>query len=178
MSRLLPLLLVPMLGLAVPAQAADLATIGCVGDKIDAATREAVEQDVTRNLGQTGQKNSYSSPVIEAMKAAAAACAKANGWGAGAERPAILYTLAKLSLPVAEKTATERGLDPAALEGVWLNLPEETRNKPLTTESYRELADAAIPEGDQRTRENGALLRTFFEFQSILQYASLDFAAA
>ena len=57
-------------------------------------------------------------------------------------------------------------------------LPEERRNKPLTNEDYRELADAAIPEGEGRTREAGALLRTFFEFQSILQYASTDFAAA
>jgi hypothetical protein len=64
------------------------------------------------------------------------------------------------------------------LETVWLTLPEETRNVPLTTETLRELADAAIPEGEQRTAEMGLLVGRFFQFLSVMQYASYDFSQA
>jgi hypothetical protein len=164
--------------LAAPASAADLATIGCVGDKIDDGVRARVVQDVERNLGLIGQRSSYSPEVVQAMKDAGTACATEHGWSAPAVRLAILYALARLSLPVVQRVAGERGHDPAGLEALFQALPEERRNKPLTNEDYRALADAAIPEGEGRTREAGALLRTFFEFQSILQYASTDFAAA
>jgi hypothetical protein len=167
-----------LLTLAGPARAADLATLGCVEGKLGATVREQVAQDVERNLGVTDKRSSYSPPVVQALKDAGAACATEHSWTAAAARPAILFTLAKLSLPVVQRVASERGLDTAELEALFLALPDERRNKPLTNDDYRALADAAVPEGEARTREMGALVRTFFEFQSILQYASLDFAGA
>lgn len=178
MIRISPVVLAALLGCAVPAHAADLATIGCVDGKLDSAVRDQVAADVEKNLADTGQRGSYSPPVVEALKNAAAACAKDNGWAPAAERPAVLYTLAKLSLPVVQKAVADKGLDPAALEALWFALPEEQRNKPLETQTYRDLADAAVPEGDMRTQAMGALVHTFFEFESILQYASVDFAQA
>lgn len=174
-------ILLPVLCLAsatVPACAADLSTLGCVEGKLDDATRDQIQKDVTRNLGLIGLRGSYSQSVVDAASKAGTACTSENGWTPAAGRLAVLYTLAKLSLPVVQQAATNRGMDPAALEALFQALPEETRSKPLTSDSYRQLADAAIPEGDGRTREAGALLHTFFEFESILQYASLDFSAA
>jgi hypothetical protein len=165
-------------GMAVPARAADLATIGCVDTKLDSIARAQALADVTHNLGVVGQRSAYSPSVVTAMREAAAACAKDNGWSPEAERSAALYTLAKISLPVVQQAVSERGLDPSALEAVWLTLPEDHRNKPLVTEDYRYLADSSIPEGPMRTRENGALMRTFFEFESIIQYSSYDFSQA
>lgn len=173
----LPLAL-SLIALAAPAHAADLGTLSCVEGKLDATTREQIAGDVERNLGIIERRSSYSAPVVEALRKAGADCTTEHGWTPAAARPAILYTLARLSLPVVQRVVAERGFDPAELEALFLALPEERRNKPLTTDDYRGLADAAVPEGDKRTRENGALVRTFFEFESILQYASLDFAAA
>ncbi len=164
--------------LSAPAHAADLATIGCVEDKLDAATRTQLVTDVEQNLKIIGLRSSYSPGVLQAVKDAAAACVTENKWTPAAARPAILFTLAKLSLPVVQRVARDRGLDPAAIEAVWLALPEEQRNKPLTNDAYHQLADAAIPEGPNRTQANGEMLRTFFDFESIMQYASVDFAAA
>lgn len=176
--RIRPLILAPLLIAAIPAHAADLGTLNCVYDKIDEATRTAIAEDVKHNLALVGQRGSYSDPVMKAMKDAGAACTTENKWSIEAERLAGLYTLAKLSLPTVQQAVTDRGLDPADLEENFLNLPEDVRNKPLATENYRVLADASIPEGPLRTRENGALLHTFFEFESILQYASAQFATA
>lgn len=167
-----------VLMLATPAQAADLSTIGCIGDKLDAATREQIATDVAHNLEANKQGGKYSPSVIKAFNEAAAACATENRWPVAAGRPAILYTLAKFSLPTVQRIATERGLDVSALEVQWFALPEEQRNKPLTPELYHQLADAAIPEGEGRTQAMGTLVHTFFEFENILQSASVDFAKA
>ncbi len=169
-----------MLALGFPAasQAADLATLDCVAGKLDSATTDQIASDVRQNLSQPAMRGTYSPSVVTAVRVAAAACATENKWSDAASRPAILYTLAKLSLPTVQQAVTDHGLDPAALEAQFQNLSEEDRSVPLTPELYRRLADASIPEGAGRTRETGALLHTFFEFQSILQYASLEFSAA
>lgn len=166
------------LSCAVPAHAADLSTIGCVGDKLDDAAREKIAGEVANNLEQATARNSFSPEVTKAVRDAAVACAGEHGWNAAAGRPAMLYTLARLSLPTVQRIAGERGLDTGLLESLWFALPEEQRDKPLTVETYRQLADAAIPEGEGRTQANGALLRTFFEFQSLMQSASVDFSRA
>lgn len=166
------------LSCGAPAQAADLSTIGCVAEKLDDAAREKVAGEVAHNLEQATARSSFSPDVTKAVRDAAVECAGEHGWSAAAGRPAMLYTLAKLSLPTVQRIAGERGLDTGALESLWFALPEEQRDKPLTLETYRELADAAIPEGEGRTQANGALLRTFFEFQSLMQSASVEFAKA
>lgn len=176
--RIAILALPALLMVGAPVRAADLSTLGCVESKLDTTTIGAIAADVERNLNTTGQRGSFSTPVIDAVKKAAAACMAENAWKPVATRPAILYTLAKLSLPVVQRVATERGFDPAALEALFFALPDEERNQRLTDDAYRRLAEAAIPEGDGRTPEAGALLHTFFEFESILQYASAEFAAA
>jgi hypothetical protein len=177
-NRFLPGLILALMAVAAPARAADLATLDCIDARLVTATRDAIAADVERNLQQTGARSSYSPLVVAAVKEAAAACAAESGWSPAAIRLASLYTLAKNSLPTVQRVVRERGLDPSELEALFLALPQDDRNKPLTPEIYRQLADAAIPEGDQRTQQNGELLHTFFEFESILQYASLDFASA
>lgn len=172
------LLTLCLAGIAAPAHAADLGTLGCIEGKLDDAVKDQIGKDVIRNLGLIGLRGSYSKPVVDAVTAAGTACTAENSWSPAAARLASLYTLAKLSLPTVQQVVSERGMDAAVLESQFLALPEDVRNKPLTAESYRQLADAAIPEGDGRTREAGALLHTFFEFESILQYASVEFSAA
>lgn len=161
---------------AVPVHAADLATLGCVDEKLDGATRDRIGSEIARNLEGGTVGGGLSAEVTQGMRTAATLCAEAHGWSAAAARQAMLYTLAKLSLPTVERVAGERGLDSGALEALWFALPEEQRDKPLTPEAYRNLADAAIPEGEGRTQANGALLRTFFQFQSLMQSASVEFA--
>lgn len=166
------------LSCAAPSRAADLSTIGCVGEKLDDSARDKIAGEVAHNLEQATARSSFSAEVTRAVRDAAVACAGEHGWSAAAGRPAMLYTLARLSLPTVQRVAGERGLDAGTLESLWFALPEEQRDKPLTIETYRQLADAAIPEGEGRTQANGALLRTFFEFQSLMQSASVDFAKA
>lgn len=163
---------------AGPALAADLSTIGCVDAKLPITARAQLLLDIERNLTESGKKHSFDPGVVQALKAAAELCATDNGWSQAAIEPAVQYTRARLGWPVAQRLASERGLDPAVMESVWGTLPEEQRNAPLTVDSYRELADAAIPEGDQRTAEMGEFVVEFFSMLSVMQYSTFEFSKA
>jgi hypothetical protein len=162
---------------AMPAHAADLATIGCVADKVPLTEKAQVVIDVERNLQETGKKHVYAPSVLQAVRAATTACAKENGWPDTALRPAMLYTLAKLGWPTAQKVAAEHGLDTAALEEAWDALPEDTRNRPMTKEVNEQLASAVVAEAD-RTPEKAELVGEFFGFLSLIQSTSYDFSQA
>jgi hypothetical protein len=167
-----------LVGVAAPAQAADLATLGCVADKIEVTIRAQIVIDVERNLTETGKKHSYDPRVLAAVKAAATACAADNGWPPAALRPAMLYTLATLGWPTAQKVAAERGLDAAALESAWNALPEETRNKPLTPEVNQQLATATADAVGEQTPEKAELVGEYFGYLSLMQFTSYDFSQA
>ena len=162
---------------AAPAQAADLATIGCISDKLPLTAKAQIVIDVERNLTEAGKKHSYAPAALQAVRAAATACAAENKWPEAAVRPAMLYTLAKIGWPTAQRVAAARGLDTAGLEEAWGALPEETRNVPLTPEVNGQLADATVAEAD-RTPEKAELVGEFFGFLSLIQYTSYEFSQA
>ncbi|MES2443483.1 MAG: hypothetical protein V4574_11695 [Pseudomonadota bacterium] len=164
-------------GAAMPAQAADLATLGCVTDKLELPVRAQIVLDVERNLAESGKKHSYAPRVLAAVRTAATACAAEHGWPEPALRPAMLYTLATLGWPTAQKVAAERGLDTAALEEAWNALPEETRNRPLTSEANQQLAEASGG-GDDQSPEKAELVGEFFGYLNLMQFTSYDFSQA
>lgn len=161
---------------AVPARAADLATIDCVSGKLDAATKAQLEADAARNLGEAGKRPTYDPSVSRGLNDAAAACAKDNGWSPAATKAAGIYALAKIGLPVAQRVVGEHGFDAAALEDQFQALPEETRDRPLTAAENQELIKAAVTDEAKQTRENAELLAEFFAFLSTIQYAAHDFS--
>ena len=163
---------------ALPAAAADLATIDCVGQKLDAAARAKVEADAARNLDETGKRPSYDPAVSAGLRTAAAACAKEHKWSAAAAKAAASYALAKIGLPTAQRVIGERGFDSAALEDRFQGLAEDKRNRPLSAADAQALVIASVTEEAQQTRENAELLGEYFMFLSTLQYAAFDFAQA
>lgn len=160
---------------ALPAQAADLATLDCVVGKLDAA-RSQIEAEVARNLAETGKRPTYDPAVKTALRDAAAACATEHEWAAPATAAASIYALAKIGLPIAQRVVAERGFDPAALEDQFQALPEETRNRVLTAAENQALIRAAVTDEEKQTRENAELLNEFFSFLSTVQYASQAFS--
>lgn len=167
-----------MLLAAAPAHAADLATIGCIADKIELPIRAQIVLDVERNLTEVGKSHTYDPRVTAAIGAAGALCAKENDWPEAAIAPARLYALATLGWPTAQKVATERGFDMAALEDAWAALPEEVRNFQLPPETYRTLVIGYVTDEAKQTRENAELINECFGFLSIIQYSSYQFSQA
>lgn len=163
---------------ALPAHAADLATIDCVLGKLQPALKTQIEAEVTRNLNESGKRPTYDPVIWSGMRIAAAACATENKWSDAAIVAARIYTLAKIGWPIAQRVVGEKGFDAAALEDQFQALPEDTRNGLLTKEQVQALVIAAVPDKARQTPENAELLNEFFLFASTIQYAAFDFAKA
>ncbi|MEZ0243126.1 MAG: hypothetical protein ACAH11_07095 [Sphingomonas sp.] len=163
---------------AAPAQAADLATIGCIASRIELPVRAQVAIDVERNLNSPGAPATYDPRVTAALNLAGKICADQNGWSEAALKPAMLYALASLGWPTAQKIATERGFDMGALEDAWAAVPEEKRNHPLVQTDYQELIRGFITDEALQTRENAELVKQCFGFLSVIQYSSYAFSQA
>jgi hypothetical protein len=167
-----------LLTFAMPAHAADLATIDCVAGKLAPAVTAKLHADVSRNMVESGKRPSYDPAVGGSIASAAAACGLEHDWSEAAIKAARVYTLAKLGLPIAERVIAERGFEAAALEDRFQTLPEETRNRPLTATENQELIKGSVTEEAKQTRENAELLAEYFAFLSTIQYASFDFSQA
>ena len=163
---------------ALPAHAADLATIDCVIAKLQPALTTLIETDVTRNLGESGKRPTYDPAIGSGLRIAAAACAIEHKWSEAAISAARIYTLAKLGWPIAQRVVAEKGFDAAALEDQFQALPEEARNRPLTTTEAQGLVMASVTDEAKQTRENAELLNEFFLFASTIQFAAFDFSQA
>jgi hypothetical protein len=167
-----------LLAAAPAAHAADLATLDCVVEKLDAATRTALDKDVERNLAESGKRPSYDPATVAGIQAAAETCAKENKWSEFAVKAARIYAIAKVGWPIAQRVLGEKGFDAALLETQFLTLPEEQRNRPLTAEEMQQLVRDSVTEEAQQTRENAELVGEFFQFANTMQYASYDFSQA
>jgi hypothetical protein len=163
---------------AAPAHAADLATLGCVADKIELPVRAQVVIDVERNLAALGKPPSYDPRVTGAIAAAGKLCAQENHWPEAAVKPAMLYALASLGWPTARKIAADRGFDMGGLEDAWAALPEEKRNHPLAQTDYQELVKGFVTDEALQTRENAELVKQCFGFLSVIQSSSYEFSQA
>jgi hypothetical protein len=167
-----------LLTLAIPAHAADLATIDCVAGKLAPAVTAKLHADVSRNMTESGKRPSYDPAVGGSIASAAAACGLAHNWSEAAIKAARVYTLAKLGLPVAQRVVDDRGFEAATLEDRFQALPEESRNRALTAAENQELIKGAVTDEAKQTRENAELLAEYFAFLSTIQYASFDFSQA
>jgi hypothetical protein len=163
---------------AIPAHAADLATIDCVIGKLQPALRTQIETDVTRNFTEATLRPTYDATVGSGLRIAATACAAEHGWTEAATSAARIYTLAKLSQPIAEKFVADRGFDSAELETNFGTLAEEVRNRPLTKEEMQQVVIASVTDESKQTRENASLLNKYFLVLSTVQYAAWDFSQA
>ncbi|MBB5710867.1 hypothetical protein [Sphingomonas xinjiangensis] len=163
---------------AIPAQAADLATLDCVSTKLDAAVRGQIESEATAALVETGKRLTYSPAVGQGLGTAAKACAAEHKWTSAAAKAAGFYALAKIGLPLARKAVEEKGFDASALEDQFQALPEDKRTRVLTAQDTQALVQAAVTEESQQTRANAELLAEYFSFLSTAHYAAHDFSAA
>lgn len=163
---------------AAPAHAADLATIGCIAGTVELPVRAQIAIDVERNLTHPGTPAKYEPRVLTAINLAAKKCAEEHGWPEAALQPARLYALATMGWPTAQKIATDKGFDMAALEEAWTMLPEETRNHPLPQSEYQALIRGFITDEAQQTRENAELIKQCVGFLSTIQYSSYQFSQA
>lgn len=177
--RLFRIAALAALAVAVPAHAADLATIDCVIGKLKPALQAQISKDVTRNMGEgAGVRPTYDPAVGSGISVAARECSDEHKWSETALEAARVYTLAKLGQPIAETFVAAQGFDVGELESQFDALPEDARNRPLTTEEMQKLVIASVTDEAKQTRANAALLNKYFLFLSTVRYAAWQFSEA
>lgn len=164
--------------LAAPAQAADLATIDCVIGKLAGPDRADRQGRHAQHGEGAAVRPTYDPAVGSGISIAAKECADAHKWSEAALEAARVYTLAKLGQPIAEKAVVDQGFDPNELETRFDALPEDARNRPLTTEEMQQLVIASVTDEAKQTRANAALLNKYFLFLSTVRYAAWQFSQA
>lgn len=177
--RFLTITALAALAFVHPAHAADLATIDCVIGKLKPALQAQISKDVTRNMGEGAAVRPVYDPAVgSGISIAANECADEHKWSEAAVAAARVYTLAKLGQPIAETFVAAQGFDVGALEAQFDALPEEARNRPLSTEEMQKLVIASVTDEAKQTRANAALLNKYFLFLSTVRYAAWQFSQA
>jgi hypothetical protein len=166
------------LAVAAPAQAADLATIDCVIEKLQPALKEMIDADVTRSLTEGAARVTFDPAVSSGLGVAAKTCAIEHKWSEAAATAARDYALGKLGLPIAEKYVGEKGFEIAELETQFGALAEDVRNRPLTKEEMQALVIASVTDEAKQTRANAMLLNNYYLMLSAVQYAAWNFSQA
>jgi len=113
--------LVPiLLGCAAPAQAANIATIDCVGKLLAPETANSISADFQARIESLrkglpdlpAQKGSASDPAVRAeIIEAATRCGETLGWTIAARDAASEYALKQLALPLFEAEVLNDGID-------------------------------------------------------------------
>ena len=161
-----------------PAQAADLATIDCVIDKLQPALKELIDTDVTRSFTEHAARPTFDPAVNSGLRVAATACAIEHKWSAAAATAARDYALGKMGMAIAEKYVAAKGFEVAELETQFGALSEDVRNRPLSKEEMQALVIASVTDEAKKTRENAALLNNYYLMLSTVQYAAWNFSQA
>ncbi|MEO8375987.1 MAG: hypothetical protein ABI471_12220, partial [Sphingomonas bacterium] len=121
-----------LLWCGTPAQAADIATIDCVGKLLSPATIDSISTDFHARIygAQNGipdlppQQGSASDTAFRAeVVKAATLCGEANGWTLAARAAAGEYAMQELALPIFEAAVLDDGIDPGQITRLSKHLP-------------------------------------------------------
>ena len=157
---------------AVPARAADVATIGCVDQKITPSLRQRLSADIEKGLLVELEAD----PAIrEELLALGRQCRSQFGWSEAATTAAVAVTRAGIGRAVAEKVARARGIDVGKVLQIWMDLPFDVRKRQITSETLNQLGAALTKAGIFKKDGDGALVGKLVAFYSIADFSRQDF---
>ena len=179
-------LLAALLGItAVPAQAADIATIGCVEDHLTADGLTLLNGDIVRVVehaaaGGNGPTPPMSDEAKAAMVRATAPCVETHGWSPAAVRFSILYTVGKLTAPLADRALRGRGMNPDAIVAIYEEAPQEQRNRMFDASLYALVTGRLVSAGvlESTTDPRGYLVGTMLGALNLMSFGRAEFIKA
>ncbi|MDF7774015.1 hypothetical protein P1X14_02045 [Sphingomonas sp. AOB5] len=133
------ILLAAALAAAAPAQAADIATIGCITQSLTPAGRTTIDQAFEKSISDPSN-GSPDPAAYQLIDEAVTSCAAKHGWSQKAKSSAFLHAMATLMWPVAARVGRTKGLDAAALESLFMAMPETDRLKAISAEGQPDTA--------------------------------------
>jgi hypothetical protein len=159
-----------------PAHAADVATLGCVEQGMDANARKLLLDDLTANLNASGGAQSYRPETVQAIQAVALACKTKYSWTIEAAQASILYTMPKIGWPLADRMGRQHGLNPDALIKRFRALPEDQRKDAINDAVLGSLAQGSLA-AHEINADNAALAGALYGLLALQEKALYDFKA-
>lgn len=160
--------------IAAPAHAADVKTLRCVEDNLDAAGRAAINKDLEKNLNNAGGQQSYSPETITAIQGAAKKCQAQHGWSDAAAQASILYTVPKIGWPLAARMGRAKGLNPDALAKRVRGLSQADKAQGTSEAVLTQLAQASAEAGEIN-ETNASLAGALLGLLTLQEKAFIDF---
>jgi hypothetical protein len=162
-----------LLALAAPALAADVATIGCVGDKISPELRAKVAGDYEARLREPGR--AMDTALDNQLIAFGKECRTRHGWSEAAMNSAVAWTRSTIALPTAEKFARARGLDVDAVWRIWRATPAATRTRQLQDADLQLLGKALQDAGVFKNPGDPTVIGRLVAYMNTNEFCRVDF---
>jgi hypothetical protein len=120
--------------MAMPAQAADEKTLGCVYEQFDANLLKLLDSDTEVMMRTTPGEAIPPSPraVSQGVASATTVCMARYGWSTSAAEAAARYARAKASMPASARILRELGIDPAPIDELYFRIPQDIREIEMT----------------------------------------------
>lgn len=160
--------------IAGPAHAADIATLGCVEQGLDANARKLMVDDLQKNLENSGGGQSYRPETVQAVQAVALACKTKYNWSIEAAQASILYTMPKIGWSIADRYGRAHGLNPDALVKRFRALPEAQRRDAMNDTVLGILAKGSL-DAHEITADNAAIAGALYGLLALQEKALSDF---
>jgi hypothetical protein len=108
------------------AQAADLTTLTCVSEHLDASTTALLDSDFEMFIRTPpdGHLPEVPPTAVRAVFSAGEACAALHRWNPAATKAAIVYALSVGARPGMERALPEFGVDPAGVASLYNHMPQ------------------------------------------------------
>lgn len=165
---------VPMTVAAPAAHAADVKTLKCVEDSLDAAGRASVIKDIEKNLQNAGGEQGYSPETVRAIQGAAKACQAKHGWSDAATTASILYTVPKISWPTAERMGKAKGVNVAGLVKRVNALSQDEKANATSEDVLGKLANLSAESGELNA-DNASIAGALYGLLTLQAKAYIDF---
>jgi len=162
-----------LLVLAAPAHAADIATIGCIGDKVSPDLRARLAGDYEARLREPGRE--LDAALDDQLIAFGKECRARHGWSEAATNSAVAWTRSTIALPAAEKFARARGLDVDAVWRIWRATPAATRTRQLQDADLSVLGQALQAAGLFKKEGDPTIIGRLVAYMNTNEFCRVDF---
>ena len=160
---------------AVPARAADVATIGCIAAKIPQALYDRVAADVAQRL----LDRTDADPALrEEIRAMGGQCGEQYGWSDPAIEAAVSFTYGDICLKAAQAIARDKGVDLDILARTWADFPEDLRIHRFSQDTLNSFGAKLRAAGMFTNRDHAWILGKLVAYLNVIAFSRQDFIDA
>jgi hypothetical protein len=160
---------------AVPAQAADLATLNCLLDTMPASLRKLAEQHAAASLRE--RSPAIDLPFEQQIAALSGGCAKRHGWSRDAAFHGEVWLRMDFMVGAVAAQARQDGFDVDTVLRVWSETPEEFRTAFMREKEHDAFNRTLIEAGVKQPPQGAFIIGMLVGYLNMRDFHRARFAA-